>query len=86
MALIVHVRDESAGICRPAFAVDGPQFEPGDGRRLLRVVNPTPRINIVGSQDSEGPYYHRDFAVTVPNPDGSTRRLDSWHDSDDCGQ
>lgn len=83
MALFVHVRDESAGICRPAFAVDD---WAAPSARELRVMMPTPRTNIVGSQDTESVYRHRDNALTVPNPDGSTRRLDSWHDADDCGQ
>ena len=79
--MLLHVRDEAEHTCRPAFVLAR-----GKGELLLRVLYPTPRSETVGYQDTEAWYRQREWAMTVPSPDGLTRRLDSWHDPDDCGQ
>ena len=80
--MFVHVRDEAEHTCRPAFVLAR-----GKGSSLLlRVMTPTPRTRMPGEDDTEAWYVHRDFALTVPSPDGSERRLDTWHAPDDCGQ
>ena len=84
--MFVHVRDEAEHTCRPAFVLARGQTAGGTNTRLLRVMAPTPRVATIGYQDTEAWYVHRDAALTVPSPDGLTRRLDSWHDPDDCGQ
>jgi hypothetical protein len=80
--MFVHVRDEAEHTCRPAFVLARGSV----GMSLLRVLYPTPRSEAIGYQDTEAWYRHRDYALIVPNPDGTERRLDTWHAPDDCGQ
>ena len=80
--MFVHVRDEAEHTCRPAFVLARGNLT----NRLLRVIVPASRTAAVGSADIESWYVHRDYALTVPSPDGLDRRLDSWHDDYDCGQ
>jgi hypothetical protein len=89
--MFVHVRDEAEGICRAAIVLYPGEPVRGDGR-LLRVLYRSPFGAHLGEHDTEGRYHHRDQATEVPNPPQmieaggpATRRLDSWHDADDCG-
>lgn len=84
--MFVHVRDEAEHTCRPAFVLARGQTAGGGPTRLLRVMYPTPRIEALGWADTEGWYAHREWALTATSSDGLERRLDSWHEPNDCGQ
>lgn len=87
VAPIVHVRDELAGICRPAIVLGLPYTS--DEQIQARVLYPSGATNslggAVGVEDQEGLFAPTAHPTYVDNPDGYTRRaLDHWHIAEGC--
>ncbi len=78
----VHVRDEAAGVCRPALVLAMP-YEPTDSIRA-RVIRSTPIVAAIGSEDDEGEFAPSNRPTYVDTPDGPRRALDHWHRAEAC--
>lgn len=73
--MIVHVGNVGRP-CRTGILV-------AEGTRVsaFRVLDPRGR-----DDDETGDLRHWTDALVIPNPDGSERRLDTWHHPEKCGQ
>jgi len=78
IGVIVHASDaETRTACNPAVVMGGCEVP---GQFLLRVFRQSNAIiGSVGGNDVEGWFRPSDDPIIITNPDGTARKLDTWH-------
>ena len=72
----VHV-EGAEGVCSPAIVLD--VIDPEAETLRLRVFYRAPVTEPVGARDAESVYPPAWAETSYTNPDGTTRKADSWH-------